>query len=232
MEMIFWVSVTFCYCCSQNNIKELERPDKAKLVEFLLDEFPRFPLNSVTARKNSSTASTWAVPVVLIPTLCPPLSRVGDVFQIQGCISPLQFSILGISMCMLFYEVATSYRAVLSLWRLNKCLQSVWWSLQHSEGHMFCFLTIKASPSKILLLNKSPLLAFFSWQLWFDCKKQSLSSITDTFFLLHSAVTGIDKDSAVSRSEPLYQVKSLSRELWSTELCKPSRQHQKANRYK
>lgn len=140
--------------------------------------------------------------------LCPPLSRVGDVFQIQGCISPLQFSILGISMCMLFYEVATSYRAVLSLWRLNKCLQSVWWSLQHSEGHMFCFLTIKASPSKILLLNKSPLLAFFTWQLWFDCKKQSLSSITDTFFLLHSAVTGIDKDSAVSRSEPLYQVRA------------------------
>lgn len=83
--------------------------------------------------------------------------------------------------------------------QLHKCLQSVWWSLQHSEGHIFYFLTVKASPSKILLLNKSPLLAFFSWQLWFECKKQSLNSITNTFFLLHSAVTGIDKDSAVSR---------------------------------
>lgn len=112
------MNATFCCCRSQNNIKELERPDKAKLVVFLLDEFPRFPLDSFTAGK-TLLLEVHEQPQLYLFQLCPPLSCVGDVFQIQGCISTLQFSILRISMCILFYEVATSYRAVLSLWRLN-----------------------------------------------------------------------------------------------------------------
>lgn len=132
--------------------------------------------------KFSSTRNARAAPVPLIPITYPPLSCVGEVFQVQGCISIWQFPILRISMCTLLHEVATSYRTI-SLWGLNSFKSVHRMSGDHCSAHRvnqtFYFLISKAGPSKARLLSESPYTACFSslTALVWERKKQRINSI-------------------------------------------------------